>query len=127
RIPCLRKDFILDPFQILEARAAGADAILLIVAALADQDLKDLYAEARRMGLDVLCEIHDREEVERAGALGFGVIGVNSRNPHAMRVAAQTQIELAKSLTSGAFRVAESGIRTPADMARMTEAGFDAF
>src|ERR1035441_1722015 len=68
-IPCLRKDFMVDAFQVLEARAAGADAILLIVAALEDAELKDLYAEARRMELDVLCEIHDREELERAVAL----------------------------------------------------------
>lgn len=126
-IPCLRKDFMVDAFQVLEARAAGADAILLIVAALEDAELKDLYAEARRMELDVLCEIHDREELERAVALGFGVIGVNSRNLHTMQVDAQTQIELAQSLPSGALRVAESGIRSAADIARMAEAGFDAF
>jgi indole-3-glycerol phosphate synthase len=127
RIPCLRKDFILDPFQILEARAAGADAILLIVAALADKDLKSLYEEARRMGLDVLCEIHDREELERAVALGFTVIGVNSRNLHTMQVQPQTQIELAQSLPRTAVRVAESGIQNASDIVRMAEAGFDAF
>jgi indole-3-glycerol phosphate synthase len=127
RIPCLRKDFILDPFQILEARAAGADAILLIVAALADKDLKSLYEEARRMGLDVLCEIHDREELERAVALGFTVIGVNSRNLHTMQVQPQTQTELAQSLPRTAVRVAESGIQNASDIVRMAEAGFDAF
>jgi indole-3-glycerol phosphate synthase len=127
RIPCLRKDFILDPFQILEARAAGADAILLIVAALADKDLKSLYEEARRMGLDVLCEIHDREELERAVALGFTVIGVNSRNLHTMQVQPQTQIELAQSLPRTAVRVAESGIQNASDIVRIAEAGFDAF
>jgi indole-3-glycerol phosphate synthase len=127
RIPCLRKDFIVDPFQILEARAAGADAILLIVAALEDDDLKSLYAEARRMGLDVLCEIHDREELERAVALGFNVIGVNSRNLHTMQVDPQTQIDLARMLPPTAVRVAESGIRSASDIARMREAGYDAF
>lgn len=127
RIPCLRKDFMVDPFQILEARAAGADAILLIVAALNDDELKSLSAEARRMELDVLCEIHDREELERAVALGFTVIGVNSRNLHTMQVDPQTQIELAQSLPRGAVRVAESGIRSASDIARMAEAGFDAF
>jgi indole-3-glycerol phosphate synthase len=126
-IPCLRKDFIVDPFQILEARAAGADAILLIVAALSDAELKGLYAEARRMALDVLCEIHDREELERAVALGFTVIGVNSRNLHTMQVDPQTQIELAQLLPGTVVRVAESGIRTGADIARMVEAGYDAF
>jgi indole-3-glycerol phosphate synthase len=127
RIPCLRKDFMVDPFQILEARAAGADAILLIVAALTDTELKSLYAEAQRTGLDVLCEIHDREELERAVALGFTVIGVNSRNLHTMQVDPQTQIDLAKTLPQTALRVAESGIRDASDIARMTEAGFDAF
>ncbi|MGA1983533.1 MAG: indole-3-glycerol phosphate synthase TrpC [Acidobacteriaceae bacterium] len=126
-IPCLRKDFMVDAFQVLEARAAGADAILLIVAALDDTELKRLSAEARRMELDVLCEIHDREELARAVALGFTVIGVNSRNLHTMQVDPQTQIELAQRLPAGALRVAESGIRSAADIARMAEAGFDAF
>ena len=127
RIPCLRKDFIVDPFQVLEARAASADAILLIVAALADEDLKSLYAEARRMGLDVLCEIHDREELARAVALGFSILGVNSRNLHTMQVQPQTQIDLAQRLPRTAIRVAESGIRSASDMAQMSEAGYDAF
>jgi indole-3-glycerol phosphate synthase len=127
RIPCLRKDFILDPFQILEARASRADAILLIVAAHTDQDLRSLLQEARRMELDVLCEVHDREELERAVALGFTLIGVNSRNLHTMQVLPQTQIELARWLPRDAVRVAESGIRSAADIARLTEAGYDAF
>jgi indole-3-glycerol phosphate synthase len=126
-IPCLRKDFIVDPFQVLEARAAGADAILLIVAALSDNELKSLYTEAHRQELDVLCEIHDREELERAVGLGFNVIGVNSRNLHTMEVQPQTQIDLAHLLPPTAVRVAESGIRTAADIAQMVEAGFDAF
>ncbi len=127
RIPCLRKDFIVDPFQILEARAAGADAILLIIAALSDADLKILFAEARRMELDVLCEVHDRAELDRATALGFTVIGVNSRNLHTMEVRPEDQAELARWLPQSAVRVAESGIRTAADMARMAAAGYDAF
>jgi indole-3-glycerol phosphate synthase len=127
RIPCLRKDFIVDAFQIVEARAAGADAVLLIVAALSDKDLQSLYAEARRMELDVLCEIHDREELERATALGFTIIGVNSRNLHTMQVDPQTQIDLGQLLPPTAVRVAESGIRSSADIAQMREAGYDAF
>jgi indole-3-glycerol phosphate synthase len=127
RIPCLRKDFIVDPFQILEARAAGADAILLIVAARTDGELKSLYAEAQRHELDVLCEVHDRAELERAVALGFSVIGVNSRNLHTMQVDPETQIELARLLPPDVVRVAESGIRQAADIARMSEAGYDAF
>jgi indole-3-glycerol phosphate synthase len=126
-IPCLRKDFIVDAFQILEARAAGTDAILLIVAALADSDLKHLYNEARRMELDVLCEVHDRAELDRAVDLGFTVIGVNSRNLHTMQVAPQTQIDLAQWLPRDAVHVAESGIRTSADIAQLRSAGYHAF
>ena len=117
KIPCLRKDFIVDPFQILEARAAGADAILLIVAALTDEDLKSFGLEAWRMGLDVLCEVHDREELERAARLGFTVIGVNSRDLHTMQVQPETQIELAQWLPREAVRVAESGIRSAVEIA----------
>jgi indole-3-glycerol phosphate synthase len=126
-IPCLRKDFILDPFQVLEARAAGADAILLIVAALTDAELKTLRDKARRMELDVLCEVHDRAELARAAALGFTVIGVNSRNLHTMQVEPQTQIDLAEWLPRNAVHVAESGIRTAADISQMRSAGYQAF
>jgi indole-3-glycerol phosphate synthase len=126
-IPCLRKDFIVDPLQILEARAAGGDAILLIVASLTDAELKSLSDEARRMELDVLCEVHDREELNRAIALGFTVIGVNSRNLHTMQVQPQTQIDLAEWLPTNAVHVAESGIANAADMARMRSVGYDAF
>jgi indole-3-glycerol phosphate synthase len=126
-IPCLRKDFVVDPFQILEARAAGGDAILLIVAALTDEALKSLYREAQRMEMDVLCEVHDRAEMDRAVALGFTVIGVNSRNLHTMQVDPQTQIDLAQWLPREAVHVAESGIRTSADIAQMRGVGYDAF
>jgi indole-3-glycerol phosphate synthase len=126
-IPCLRKDFILDPFQILEARAASADAILLIVAALTDAELKTLRDEARRMALDVLCEVHDRAELDRAAALGFTVIGVNSRNLHTMQVQPRTQLDLAQWLPRNAVHVAESGIRTADDISQMRTAGYNAF
>lgn len=127
RIPCLRKDFIVDPFQIVEARAHRADAILLIVAALTDAELKALSNEARRWELDVLCEIHDEEELNRAVALGFDVIGVNSRNLHTMQVQPEVQLRLGELLPAGSVRVAESGIRTPADIARMLDASYNAF
>jgi len=126
-IPCLRKDFILDPFQILEARAACADAVLLIVAALTDADLKILRDEARRMELDVLCEVHDRAELERAASLGFTVIGVNSRNLHTMHVEQQTQLDLAQWLPRDTVHVAESGICNAAEIAQMRSAGYHAF
>ncbi|MGD0799188.1 MAG: indole-3-glycerol phosphate synthase TrpC [Acidobacteriaceae bacterium] len=126
-IPCLRKDFILHPFQILEARANSADAILLIVAALTDRDLKLLHAEARTHGLDVLVEVHDRAELDRAAALGATLIGVNSRNLHTMHVDPQTPLALAPHIPPHALAVAESGIRTPADLARLRAAGYPAF
>ncbi len=126
-IPVLCKDFILDPFQILEARASGADAVLLIVAAHADGDLAALAAEARRMSLDVLCEVHDHMELERAMDLGFETIGVNSRDLTTMQVDMTTHLEMAHWLPDNVLRVAESGIRTPADLERLLGVGYDAF
>jgi indole-3-glycerol phosphate synthase len=127
KIPCLRKDFIVEEFQLLEARAFRADAILLIIAALSDEQLKILRDEAVRNELDVLCEVHDRDELKRAIDLGFTVIGVNSRNLHTMEVRPETQVELGALLPRSAVRVAESGIREPADLARMSAAGYTAF
>ena len=126
-IPCLRKDFMVDEFQMLEARASRADAILLIVAALTDDRLKALRDAALAMELDILCEVHDREELNRAIDLGFTIIGVNSRNLHTMEVQSLTQIELGALLPKAAVRVAESGLRTNADIARMSAAGYTAF
>ncbi len=126
-IPCLRKDFILDSFQILEARAAGADAILLIVSAHTDAALIELRDEAHSIGLDVLCEIHDRKELERAVALGFDLIGVNSRDLRTFSVHPEILIELALCMPRNVVRVAESGIRTPEDIARLQTAGYHAF
>jgi len=126
-IPCLRKDFMFDEFQMLEARASRADAVLLIVAALKDERLAALRDEAIRLGLDVLCEVHDHEELKRAVDLGFAMIGVNSRNLHTMQVQPETQLELGALLPQSAVRVAESGLRTPADISRMSAAGYTAF
>jgi indole-3-glycerol phosphate synthase len=127
KIPCLRKDFILDPFQILEARAAGADAILLIVLAHTDTALSDLRDEALSMGLDALCEIHDREEMERAIALGFDLIGVNSRDLRTFSVRTEVLTELSQWMPKNAVMVAESGIRTAEDIARLQAVGYQAF
>jgi indole-3-glycerol phosphate synthase len=127
KIPILRKDFILDPFQILEARAAGADAILLIVAALPDAQLFELAKEAFRMRLDVLCEVHDRDEIERAKDLGCEMIGVNCRDLKTMAVSTATHLELVKYLPGNKLCIAESGIRTPEDIERLLEGGYDAF
>lgn len=127
QIPCLRKDFMVDPFQVLEARAAGADAILLIVAALSDQTLRELRSEAITMGLDVLCEAHDRDEIERAKDLGFDIIGVNSRDLRNFVVNTDSLVDLAAHLPPNGLRVAESGIRTADDITRMRAAGYHAF
>ncbi len=130
-IPCLRKDFTVDSFQVLEARANCADAILLIVAALTDAELRSLRAEARRCELDVLCEVHDREELERALPLQCECIGVNSRDLRTFEVslerAAELGIAMQTLLPAGTVRVAESGLHTGGDLARMQAAGYGAF
>jgi indole-3-glycerol phosphate synthase len=127
RIPCLRKDFMVDEFQVLEARANCADAILLIVAALTDAELRTLRDSAKGHGLDVLCEVHDAEELERALALDCECVGVNSRDLRTFEVSLDRACELAAKLPKSAVRVAESGIHTAADMQRLRSAGFEAF
>jgi len=126
-IPCLRKDFIIDEFQLLEARAHRADAILLIVAALTQAELVDLYQRATAMQLDVLCEVHDAAELVCALAAGCQIIGVNNRNLHTFQVDLNTSLQLAKLIPDGVLKVAESGIESAADIARLRDAGFDAF
>ena len=126
-IPCLRKDFIVDEFQILEARAHRADAILLIVAALEPKELIALAGVARSYGLDVLCEVHDGQELRRALDAGCDLIGVNSRNLHTFEVNLETAFRLVEKIPAGCVRVAESGIQSGADVARLHTAGYDAF
>jgi len=126
-IPCLRKDFIIDEYQIIEARVHRADAILLIVAALTDVELRHLNDAAHRYGLDVLCEVHTAEELERAGDLGCDAYGVNNRNLKTFEVRLETSLELAEKLPTGAVRVAESGIYTSDDIRRLRAAGYYAF
>ena len=127
KIPCLRKDFMVDEFQVLEARANCADAILLIVAALTDAELRALRQSAKAHGLDVLCEVHDAEELQRALALDCECVGVNSRDLKTFEVSLDRAVELAASLPESAVRVAESGIHTAADMQRLRAAGYEAF
>ncbi len=126
-LPCLRKDFIVDEFQIVEARAHKADAVLLIVAALTDTELKHLRAAARGLRLDVLCEVHDRAELDRALSLDCEMYGVNSRNLRTFNVDTAEAEKLAQHLPANAVRVAESGIGGPGDIRRMTAAGYNAF
>lgn len=127
RIPCLRKDFILDEFQILEARANSADAVLLIVAALTQAELAALTHSARSQQLDVLCEVHDEEELQRALDAGCDLIGVNTRDLRTFEVNADIALHLAQKLPGNVVHVAESGIRAGEDIARLKEAGYHAF
>lgn len=128
-LPCLRKDFILDEFQLLEARAYCTDAILLIASMLDDRDLRNLSAEAHDLQLDVLLEVHSKEELVRALALDLGseAIGVNNRDLRTFDVRIESSIELASMLPAGIVRVAESGIRSAEDIAQLRAAGYDAF
>jgi len=126
-LPCLRKDFIVDEFQILEARANNADAILLIIAALTQDELVSLARRAAELKLDVLSEVHDEEELGRALDAGCDLIGVNSRDLRTFNVDLTTAFRLADSIPPGVVAVAESGIESGTDVARLRSAGYDAF
>lgn len=126
-LPCLRKDFIVDEFQILEARANCADAILLIVAALSQNELFTLKRKADDSELDVLCEVHDGDELQRALDMGCDVIGVNSRDLRTFKVDLRTAFRLAERMPDNVLAVAESGIESAADVVGLRAAGYDAF
>jgi indole-3-glycerol phosphate synthase len=126
-IPCLRKDFIIDDYQIVEARAHGADAVLLIAAALSDAELERLSKTASDYALDVLCEVHTREEAKRIRHLRCSMFGVNNRNLRTFDVRLETSLGLASELPPDSVLVAESGINDPADYARLHAAGYRAF
>ncbi len=125
-LPILRKDFIVDPYQLYEAAVNGADAVLLIVAALADEDLRSLHQEARSLDLDVLVEVHDGEEMERALELGAEVIGINNRNLDDMSVDIATTFELMPNVPAGKTVVAESGISGRGELEELDRVGVDA-
>jgi len=127
KIPCLRKDFMVDEFQLLEACAYHADAILLIVAALSQTELVGLTMLGREYGLDVLCEVHGATELDRAINAGCNLIGVNSRNLHTFNVDLNTAYELAQRMPKNVIGVAESGIHSGSDIAKLHAAGFQAF
>jgi indole-3-glycerol phosphate synthase len=126
-LPCLRKDFIVDEFQVLEARANRADAILLIVAALTDSELRNLALAAQAQGLDVLCEAHDEDELRRALDAGCTLVGVNARNLKTFDVDLRRLFELAEKFPTGVVAVAESGIRSGSDIVDLRAAGYHAF
>jgi len=125
-LPTLRKDFIVDPYQVREAWVAGADAVLLIVAIVSDHELRRLTETARELGIDALVEVHTREELNRALAVGAEVIGVNNRDLVTLEVCLETSLELATLIPDGVVTVSESGIRTGADIRRVQQAGYDA-
>ncbi|HKW53910.1 MAG TPA: indole-3-glycerol phosphate synthase TrpC, partial [Stellaceae bacterium] len=126
-LPVLRKDFILDPYQVVEARAMGADCILLIMAALGDDEAAALEAAAQRRGMDVLVEVHDRAELGRALRLKTKLIGINNRNLKTLSVDIAVTEKLASALPPGRVAVSESGLHTPADLARMARLGVRRF
>jgi indole-3-glycerol phosphate synthase len=126
-LPLLRKDFIVDPYQILEAVVAGADAVLLIVAALEDDELRRLGDEARAWGLASLVEVHSDEELDRALAAGADIVGVNNRNLRTLDVDVRLSERIASRLPSSVVAVSESGLKTPADLARLGGLGYRAF
>lgn len=127
RLPLLRKDFLFDPYQLVEARAFGADAVLLIVAMLDAAQLTDLHAAAVGLGLDVLVEAHTAAEVDTALAAGARLLGVNNRDLHTFVTTLETAERLRPRIPAGVTSVAESGIETAADIARLRRCGYDAF
>jgi indole-3-glycerol phosphate synthase len=127
-LPVLRKDFVFDEYQVLESAAAGADAVLLIVAALHDRELSSLRRLAEdELGLDALVEVHDEQEMDRAAGCGATLIGVNNRDLRTFAVTLETSLKLARVAPRGALLVSESGLNDGADLRRLREHGFHGF
>ncbi len=126
-LPVLRKDFVIDPYQVYEARTLGADCILLIVAALDDTRLDELAGLADHLGMDVLVEVHDAQELKRALKLNTRLIGINNRNLRSFETRLETTLDLLAEIPADRIVVTESGIHTPADVARMRTAGVHAY
>ena len=127
-LPVLRKDFVIDDYQVYESAAAGADAVLLIVAALDDDALLRLRRLAEdEIGMDALIEVHDRDEMQRAAACGAKLIGVNNRNLHTFDVSLETSFSLASDAPKDAVLISESGLKTAADLSRLRDAGYRGF
>ncbi|WP_456267636.1 indole-3-glycerol phosphate synthase TrpC [Kushneria sp. AK178] len=127
QLPVLRKDFIVAPYQVYEARTMGADAILLIVAALDDQQMRTLNTLAIELGMDVLVEVHNMEELERALTLDLALVGINNRDLHTFETRLETTFELLEKVPEGVRVVTESGIATREDVARMRRGNVNAF
>ena len=127
KIPILRKDFIVDPWQVWETRAAGADSFLLIAAVLDDAELRELLELGRALKMEALVEVHSREELERVLDAGARIIGVNNRDLRDFQVHLETSLGLAEAIPEECIAVSESGLHTHDDLARLQRAGFDAF
>ena len=123
-LPILRKDFMLEPYQIVESRALDADCILLIMAALSDAQAAELFAAAEELGMNVLVEVHNKEELERACKLPLHMLGVNNRNLKTLEVSLDTSHQLAPYIPDSAVKIAESGIKTHADIEALQKSGF---
>ncbi len=126
-LPMLRKDFMVDPYQIIESRALGADCILLIMAHLSDLQAQEFYALANDFGMDALFEVHDADELERALALNPKMVGVNNRNLKTLDVNLQTGLDIAQEMPANILKVAESGLHNNDDIKTFQSAGFAAF
>lgn len=127
KLPILRKDFIVDDFQIVESAAAGASAVLLIVAALPMDELKNLHETATKFGLDVLVEVHDEEEMDRAIDIGSSMIGVNNRNLHSLEVSLDVSRDVIQMRPAGSVIIAESGITSRDEIDELRGLGYDGF
>ena len=127
KIPILRKDFIVDPWQVWETRAAGADSFLLIAAVLDDESLRDLLELGRELKMEALVEVHSGEELGRVLAAGARIIGVNNRDLRNFKVHLETSLELVESIPDDCIAVSESGLHAHDDLVRLRSAGFDAF
>jgi indole-3-glycerol phosphate synthase len=126
-LPVLRKDFMIDPYQIYESRALGADCILLIMAALDDRLAAELYALSAELGMDVLVEVHDAQELERALALKPAMIGINNRNLKTLAVDVGVSHTLVKQIPAGILKISESGIAERETLLALKAAGFEGF
>jgi len=126
-IPLLRKDFIIDEYQVLEAMVYGADALLLIAAVLGEKELQNLYDMTRSLGMQVLVEIHDKRDLKKAKKIGAEIIGINNRNLKSFRTDIKTTVRLARLISEDKIIVSESGINTKEDLAFLKKGGADAF